>query len=263
MYYNERFIISGGIYEHYEYSRLIHVGGIDGVKPVGRKKGENSKVYRDDVMKKARTNIRRLVNTNFNQWTDDEENRINSKFLTLTFRKNMTDIPSANYEFTKFIQRLSYECSWKIKYIAVIEFQDGKVYKDRKTGETKRGTGRGAIHYHVVMFNMPYIPNAKLEKIWGQGFIKINKLDNVDNVGAYVCKYMTVDLDDERLVGQKTYFKSTGLLLPQDIKDYSEVQKWKSILGQDKPNYEVEFEADFLGKIKYAQYNTNKKQGVF
>jgi len=56
--------------------------------------------------------------------------------------------------------------------LAVIQFQD-----------------RGAIHYHM-MSDLPYIPKAKLSKIWGNGFIKINDITNVDNVGAYLIGYM-------------------------------------------------------------------------
>lgn len=240
MYYNERFIISGGIFEYYKYDRLLSDKREGG--QMGRKKGENSGKYRADVYKKARREVKRLVNCNLNQWTDEEENRINSKFLTLTFKENVTDIKWANREFALFIQRLSYNVAYKIKYLTVIEFQK-----------------RGAIHYHSVIFNMPYMPVKKLQAIWGHGFVKVNKIDDVDNVGAYVCKYMTKS-DDERLVGQKMYFKSTGLLKPEIVNDYSEVQKYKQAFADDSPTFETEFEAPFVGNIKYAQYNTNKNR---
>ena len=260
MYYSERFIVAGGIFEYYKYGRLICTERI-GVASGGRKKNENSVKYREDTFSKARKEVKRLINANLNQWTDEEENRMTSKFLTLTFKENITDIKYANREFSKFIQRLSYNLAYKIKYLTVIEFQDGKTYKDKRTGELKKGLGRGAVHYHSVIFNMPYMPVKELQAIWGHGFVKLNKIDDVDNVGAYVCKYMTKG-DDERLIGQKMYFKSTGLLQPEIINDYSQVQEYKKAFANDKPTFETEFEAPFIGKIKYAQYNTNKIRKV-
>ena len=38
-----------------------------------------------------------------------------------------------------------------------------------------------------------------------------------DNVGAYVCKYMTKDNEDPRLVGRKSYLMSRNLDKPQEI----------------------------------------------
>lgn len=36
----------------------------------------------------------------------------------------------------------------------------------------------------------PYIPNDEMAEIWGQGFTKTRRLDNVDNVGAYLTAYL-------------------------------------------------------------------------
>ena len=55
--------------------------------------------------------------------------------------------------------------------------------------------GRGAWHCHLIyIFNdlvkAPYISNKDLSDLWGYGFVKINKLDDVDNVGAYLTAYL-------------------------------------------------------------------------
>lgn len=48
--------------------------------------------------------------------------------------------------------------------------------------------GRGAWHCHLLyifdLVKAPYIANKTLSDLWGHGFVKISKLDNVDNVGA-------------------------------------------------------------------------------
>lgn len=86
----------------------------------------------------------------------------------------------------------------KLKYLAVWEKQK-----------------RGAIHYHIIFFDMPYIKNKQLEEIWGHGFVKINKIDvdSIDNRGRYVSKYFSKDID-EKNYKQKSFFKSQNLIQP-------------------------------------------------
>ena len=243
MYYSERFIISGSIFEYYKYGRPICTSKL-GASP-GRKKGENVGSFREDTFRKAKKEVRRLINSNLNEWTDKEENRVMSKFLTLTFKENVTELKWANREFSKFIQRLNWYLdatgNYKVKYLTVVEFQK-----------------RGAIHYHTVIFNMPYVPAKQLQEVWKHGFIKINKIDDVTNLGAYVAKYMTKKADKEsnketdKLKGQKLYFMSRGLLQPEVVVDYSRVESIKAYVENAK-TYETEFEAPFIGKIKYSQ----------
>lgn len=97
----------------------------------------------------------------------------------------MTDLRRANGEFAKFVKRLKRYVGFSPQYVAVPEFQK-----------------RGAVHYHLLL-NCPYIPADELARLWGQGFVKVNAIDNVDNLGAYVTKYMTKDNVDERLAGQR------------------------------------------------------------
>lgn len=210
MRYNAKIIRAGNVIELYEYEKEIRTGkDSDMDKPVGRKGkrkeglewiDEYAKATREknrvDALQRARKNLRRLINANVDAWGEK------AKFFTLTFRENVQDIKYANSEFKKFRQRLSRHI-WNepngLRYVAVIEFQE-----------------RGAIHYHMVTFNMPYVPHADLERIWGHGFVKINAIDDVDKVGAYVTKYMTKDNDDDRLRGEKCYFSSRGLIKPAE-----------------------------------------------
>lgn len=93
------------------------------------------------------------------------------------FADNIKDIAVAHPEFRKFVKRLGYHIDNKetyLKYLTVPEFQK-----------------RGAVHYHVVLFNLPYIKNKVLAKVGDNGFVKLNVIEDVANIGAYVCKYMT------------------------------------------------------------------------
>ena len=123
----------------------------------------------------TRWEIARIVDCNFNNQT---------KFVTLTFKENIQDITVTNKEFKNFIQRLNYSLyhtkTQLLKYIATWEKQK-----------------RGAIHYHVIFFDFPYIAKEKLQDLWSHGFIKINRIDvdSKENRGRYLSKYFGKDLD--------------------------------------------------------------------
>lgn len=234
--YKSKIVISGPIVEIYKYELPVINGfKIDSRDKIGRS-GEASEeqriVNREKVLNRARRDLRRLVNTNIKDI---------SKFVTLTFSENIQDFEVANYEFKKFRQRLQRYLKQKVEYVCVPEFQK-----------------RGAIHFHVVFFNVPYIKNTKLSELWGQGFVKINRIDNVDNVGAYICKYMSKDFDvDERLRGYKCYFSSRGLDKPIEIKENDLVESVEDSLKGQLPVYENQFSNEH-NTVSYCQYNMNK-----
>lgn len=234
-------IVSGNIIEFYEYERGVlkgaaSKGGRHNVCVDEDKKEKN----KADTCYRARRTVRRLINSNIGQYGRD----VTAKFVTLTFREHVTDLKLANYEFTKFIKKLNYEIfntkKAKIKYIVVPEF-----------------TLIGRIHYHVIFFNIPYVKSNLLADIWGHGFIKINKIDNCDNVGAYVSKYMTKD--NEKLEGQKSYFTSRGLFKPVELDNEKEVQELADSVPFEKLVYKNSFDNEYTGIVTYTQYNLKRR----
>lgn len=229
--YDKKAIIAGNQIEIYEYDKSVLYGYSD-IKKGSRGRqsiasDEDKEINREKVFKRARTNLRRLINCNI---------EADSKFLTLTFRDNVTDLDFANKEFKKFIMRLNYNFNIKLKYSCVIEFQK-----------------RGAIHYHVILYNLNgKVDLNKLSDIWGHGFIKLNKINGIDNVGAYVCKYMT-KTDDKRLEGRKMYFNSRNLIKPTEIKDVDIVNALVGSLQNQSPKYENTFTNEY-NSINYKQY---------
>lgn len=103
------------------------------------------------------------------------------RWITLTYSENMTDTAQLYKDFEKFNKRFQDYCRkkdyGKPEYIVMMEPQ-----------------GRGAWHAHLLYIwdtKAPYISNNdELERIWGHGWTKIKKLDNVDNVGAYLTAYL-------------------------------------------------------------------------
>lgn len=116
--------------------------------------------------------VRGIINANV---TDVK----NVKWITLTYAENMQDTKRLYEDFNKFIKRLKYsmeKLGYDFEYIVMMEPQ-----------------GRGAWHCHLLLiFNTvaPFIPNNDIERLWGQGFTKTKKLDDVDNVGAYLTAYL-------------------------------------------------------------------------
>lgn len=233
----EKIVVTKGIVEVRRYEKLnVNGGGArDG-------DGEDREHNYKQQQRKRRNMIRQLVCANFDA---------GSKFITLTFdndqQHNIRDVQACNAYFKRFVQRVRRKYR-DFKYVAVIEFQDRN--------------GRGAVHYHMIC-NLPFVEQQHLAKMWGGGFIKINRIDKVDNVGAYVVKYMTTDMDDRRLAAQNAYLHSKGLLKPIEVCTWNADQRhqWQEIhdaLEKETPSYAATYESDVAGHVEYRQYNFNR-----
>lgn len=103
----------------------------------------------------------------------------NCRWVTLTYRENMQNSKKLFYDFKNFNKRLR-ALYGHYEYVTAAEPQ-----------------ARGAWHLHVVMIfpgPAPYIPNDVMANAWKQGFVTVKRLDDVDNVGAYLTAYLG-DLD--------------------------------------------------------------------
>ena len=135
-----------------------------------------------DGLRKSIRHIRELINTNV---TDCAHVR----WVTLTYRENMTDSKRLYRDYEKFWKRFLYYCEksgWeRPEYISVIEPQ-----------------GRGAWHVHAFFLwasEAPFIPNAMLAELWRHGFVSIKQPKNCDNLGAYFSGYLA-DMPEEELM---------------------------------------------------------------
>lgn len=251
----KKIIQSGDIIEIYDYSDGYLKGFTNNKVDTGRKedyKSENYAEHRKQALSRAKRNLRRLINSNVGQYGKE----FTAKFLTLTFKDNISDLTIANYEFEKFIKRVNYNVfkskKANLKYTAVIEYQE-----------------RGAIHYHIIIYNMPYVHWDKLLDLWDRdykGGIWINKIESIDNVGAYVSEYLGDsekgqghDVKDDRLEGRKSYFSSRGLFKPIEITDKKIVEQVSTALPSHTLKYSAEFSNEYLGDISYKQYNLKLK----
>lgn len=247
------------------------------VKSTGEIKEFKHSETRADDLKSVRSTLKKLrylINNNFN-------GSANELFLTLTYKENMTDKVKLMKDFEKFMKKLKYRYSSNdIDYLSVVEPQS-----------------RGAFHFHVLLrfndLNKIFIPNSEIAEIWSHGFVHVRRIDDVDNVGAYLSAYLadlTIDVDEEvegavikqvyddksnKMVSKKVlkgarmylyptgmniYRKSRGVKMPaRNVMPYHAIKKER--LG--KKTFESSFqisdtETDFENIISYQYYNSNR-----
>lgn len=233
IFFDKKIVLSGNMVEVYLYERAVKAGYQESRKKVViEKEIKKEEKENDFALRRARSNIRRLIAANFNKKYD--------KFITLTFKENMQDITKANREFTNFIKRIKRRfAEQEIKYLSVIEFQR-----------------RGAIHYHTIA-NLPYIESKTLEKLWGNGFVKINAIDNISDVGVYISKYLTKETyKREEMKNKKKYFTSRNLEKPRVLIG-DEAESMLNKIKNQKIRYKSTYNSEYNGKIVYIQYNIN------
>ncbi|MCX5774330.1 MAG: hypothetical protein NTX05_06960 [Fusobacteria bacterium] len=100
------------------------------------------------------------------------------KVLTLTYSEEQKDLKQSNEQLKNFIKRFNYKFmkNENLKYIAIKEYQKN-----------------GNIHFHIVLFNAPYIKKEKMidiDECWGLGMTNYQVIKDVDNIGLYIAKIM-------------------------------------------------------------------------
>lgn len=254
-------IISGSGVELWSYQRPLRIGKqakvidpetgeiLNGGRTVEVELDADGNVVKKDRRRehkkrsgqRSKMNLRRLVRSNFTN---------NDKFLTLTFKdgsvSDVTDVKECNKAFNNFCKRLA-RAYPDVKYCRVIEFQDSN--------------GRGAVHYHVIL-TLPYVPYEKLGELWGNGFIGINAIDHVDNVGAYIQKYMVKDFDDPRLSGKKAFATSQNVTRPITVYGNEAEEIHQKFLAERDPVFANSYDSEWNGKIQYQEYNLDRTGSI-
>lgn len=225
---NCKAIVSGGIVEIITYEKGNFFGG-DGSSS-GKKKGAAAK--KEYNLNRTKKKLRRLINANVTG---------NDLFITLTYKENMIDVDKGKKDFKVFIKAMKRK-GYSLNYVYVVEFQK-----------------RGAVHFHCIFFGCGFISSSFLGDVWKHGFVKINRINDVDNAGAYVVKYMDKDLIDDRLISKDLYGRSRGLSEPLEINNPQEVGGLLKDFENVTPVYVNSYSNEYKGLCSYKQYNLNKK----
>jgi len=232
--YNVKVVRSGSILEVYQYQEKVYYN-YEGFERIDAEKtkpidwqGKNEK-----NLSRARQNIRRLIWCNRNEY---------SKFLTLTYKDNMQDLNKFYADWHVFIQGMKRK-GYMLKYLYVLEYQE-----------------RGAIHAHVIIFNNEYIPWRVVKECWErfeERGEKINSIKDVNNLGAYVCKYLTKNTIAE--YNSKSYHTSRGLKRPIERKITAEESEVliEQLFRGNKVIYQTEYDVvisdEITNKVQYSQ----------
>lgn len=178
-----------------------------------------------NTVRQSVANLRNLINNNFIGGK-------NELWITLTFGKNKVYNSKDLYPiFTNFMKRLRYNFKdMNLDYIYVPEPHE-----------------KGDWHIHLLLKSDKelYIKNSKLNEIWGNGFVKVNRLQDVDNIGAYVSAYLTNIKDGEETkkgarlylypTGHQLYRCSKGIKKPES--EYLPYYKAKEKVGSAKSTF--------------------------
>lgn len=209
---------------------------IEEIKEIDIIEEQEEKTRGIESIKKSKTNLRRLINSNLDQYQEKD------KFLTLTYANEMKDRNKAYVDLKRFLEKVRYHFGKQVQYIGVMELQDGSRRKDKdKTKATNN------IHWHLLIFNMPYVKKKELQRLWGKGIIDIRKIENYKDIAGYLANY----LGDEILLSKKekkSYTTSKNLIRP------------KITVTR---NYDEMLRVLFNGKIEYSSNGNNAYSGNY
>ena len=208
-------------------------------------RGQNINTIRYSISK-----LRNLINNNFIGGQ-------NELWITLTFGENKVYNPiELSPIFEKFIKKLRYYFKGlKLDYIYVPEPHE-----------------KGDWHIHLLLKadKSLYIENSKLNEIWKHGFVKVNRLKDIDNIGAYVSAYLINIKDGEATKKgarlhlyppqHKLYRFSKGIKIPES--EYITYSEAKKRISSDKLTYDktlyIQTDCGFENTIHYEYYNSKR-----
>lgn len=197
---------------------------------------------------RSKKNLERLISANIGQYREKD------KFVTLTFKKHV-ERDELLLSFKNFIRRMKRKYGNSFEYIAVVE----------------RGTrGQKKLHLHCIFFNLPYVKNSYLRKIWQNGFVKINAFETEQEIVSYMIKYVEKTLLDDSYVGKgkKFYFTSQNLKKPiESFCTLSEAVKiingYETLFPEKVPLCDFDFNNVHVGKCRYLKVNYPKVKRVY
>lgn len=209
---------------------------------------DRKELRRIQTLRDSKNNLKRLAIRNFKPGK--------SLFVTLTYRSDehlsFFDIDTADKHFRSFIDSLREESEQQFHYIAVREF-----------------TKRGRIHFHLLtdfeidgdLDDPEEVDLQRWERdvarVWGHGFVDIKVTNAIDNVGAYLSKYMSKEIDMDYFRHKKYYLCSKGLKRPSVLTGTVALDLYNAMKKENEV-YTNSYESEYLGNITYVEFNLNR-----
>ena len=244
--YRYRTVEAGDTIEIYNYSDM-RGKNMEEKEPVEKEEkasdpvpAEPDSTYKRKTQTIYRTKqrLRRLIQANQGQYEERE------KFITLTFEEFL-ERREVQKAFDLFNRRMKYNYpDIDYYYIGVIE---------RGSKATKR------LHLHCLFFNLPFIDVDDLQKIWKYGFVKVNAVNDIEDLSLYILKYLEKTIEDGSYIpkGQKFYFTSRNLKRPVELfLDEEEFMRYMEEHEDKQIIYADEFEDTYVGDYQYMKLKT-------
>ena len=141
--------------------------------------GEAFNVAVKEEQMRNRRSLKRIFKDLRQKIAHNFQGGIDELFVTLTYAEQTNDPVKIHDDFRAFWQRLK------------------RAYKDKELGYISivEPHGSGMFHVHLLLQEVNgehlYIPFAKMEMLWGHGNAQVERLENVDNIGAYFIAYFS------------------------------------------------------------------------
>lgn len=240
----EKIVISGKVVEYYRYLKPLSVEPREHDIEKNKEKSEGK---RDRNLYRARADLRRAIWCNQTKYT---------KFVTLTYKDSELDQDNVIYDFKQFIKKLRRR-GYNVPYVYVTEHQKKRGIKEGNAG---------SLHIHALLFTDDFIRAEEINNCWGLGNTDIHSLKDVNNLGAYVCKYLTKEEFD--LYHKHSYHLSRGLKKPEVLTTDGYIGQWRDMYSNIHENTKVTYsnatEFVYAGADGSIQSNTILyEQGIF
>ena len=253
-----KIVVSGTHVERYKYTNAFYFGSREANTTTQQREEESAEdrerrleISRKQNAYRCQANFVRIVKANQNRHPNTKGKYFHT-FVTLTYRDNETDVAKAQRDFAKFIQRLNYKQlkakKTELKYIGVIEFQE-----------------RGAIHFHVLFFNLERIDNTTrakhLDKLWGHGDANIKGIQSIERSSKYMAKYLVKSFMDKRLYRKKKFFCASNMYRPHTIINESAIKIiHERVLDHHVHIKSYSYHSAFLGEVFVYLYEIPHKE---
>ena len=237
--------------------------------------GEVYEVARKEEPMRNRRSLKRIFKELRQLITHNYKGGKSELFVTLTYAEQTNDHKQVHADFKNFWKRL--KRSFKeidMSYISIVEPH-----------------GSGMFHIHLLLrannTEYLYIDNRIMQDLWGLGFTQTERLEDVDNVGAYFIAYFSNleippekeaeyalygDIEEKNgkkyIKGKRLDFYPDGMQIHRHSRDIAKPEKLTGQAAENailingvKPKFShtktIEM-ADKFGKVREAEVTTEQ-----
>jgi hypothetical protein len=87
--------------------------------------------------------------------------------------------------------------------------------------------------------------------------VNIRQVGKVNNLGAYMSKYLGKELFSGRMFGKKKFFRSQNLNNPIELIGWLAQKFVEKFLALLTPVFEKVFQSEWIGEVEYFAYTLN------